>query len=120
MDKLASFYKEVCAMSPNFMQGMKPKLMEKAKCPQCGKHFTNKKGVKQHIMRIHVQKPKRIVEEKMSNQVVITLEEETVPGTPLFNDELLGSPVNIDAVVESFKVIKIPALNKEMHSPLAK
>jgi hypothetical protein len=44
MENLASFYKEVCAMDPNFMQVMKPKLMEKAQCPQCGKHFTKKES----------------------------------------------------------------------------
>ena len=35
MENLASLLCEVCAMNPN--------LMEKAQCPQCGKHFINKK-----------------------------------------------------------------------------
>ena len=53
MENLASLLCEVCAMNPNFMQVMKATFMEKAQCPQCGKHFINKKGVKQHTMRIN-------------------------------------------------------------------
>ena len=35
------------------------KNMQRAMCPKCNKLFTNKKGVKQHILRMHVQKPKK-------------------------------------------------------------
>ena len=56
MDKLSSFYHEVVASHNDVMTVKEVRNMEKALCGQCGKHFSNKKGVKQHIMRMHFKK----------------------------------------------------------------
>ena len=45
------------------------KSMEKSICLECGKNFTSKKGLKQHVMRMHVQKP-------IKANISITLDEE--------------------------------------------
>ena len=44
--------------------------MEKSSCGQCGKQFTNKKGVKQHILRMHVVKRLQPNPVKSSNDII--------------------------------------------------
>ena len=51
MDKLPAFYKEVFSYKDGKLTATKVKWMQKATCGQCGKQFTNKKGVKQHVLR---------------------------------------------------------------------
>ena len=58
MDKLASFYKEVSISQDKAIKATKKLWVEKAVCSKCGKFFTNKKGVKQHILRMHAKKDK--------------------------------------------------------------
>ena len=55
MEKMSSFYHEVISMKENSLQAQKLKWMGKALCGDCGKQFMNKKGVKQHILRMHVK-----------------------------------------------------------------
>ena len=52
--------------------------MQRAYCGKFGKQFTNKKGVKQHMLRMHINKTKK-VEEISNDQETVTLEEETNP-----------------------------------------
>ena len=68
MDKLALFYREVCLHKPVETAALE---VQKACCGNCGKQFKDKKGLKQHMLRIHVQKVKRVEAEKEC----ITLEE---------------------------------------------
>ena len=36
--------------------------MQQAHCEKCGEQFTNKKGVKQHMLRMHINKTKKVEE----------------------------------------------------------
>ena len=58
MDNLSLFYREVC-YSQQTPSALELKNMQRAMCPKCGKLFTNKKGVKHHILRMHIRKSKR-------------------------------------------------------------
>ena len=76
IDKLALFYKEVCLLKP--VETPSPALeIQKSICGNCGKQFKDKRGVKQHMLRIHVQKIKRIE----TDRECITLEESS-PSSP--------------------------------------
>ena len=55
------------------------KSIQRAMCGKCGKSFINKKGVKQHILRMHVGKTKLSDENSISAQALpVSLEEEVV------------------------------------------
>ena len=56
MDNLASLYQEVSTMNSNPLQAMKFKRLEKAHCNECGKQYTNKKGLNLHMQRMHQKK----------------------------------------------------------------
>ena len=72
--------------------------MQRAMCPKCGKLFTNKKGVKQHIVRMHVQKVKK----SDSRFETVTLEEmpDAVPG-PSLNIPEVPNEIPKEKVVNS-------------------
>ena len=53
IEKLSSFYREVCKMNEITMTSYEFKNGQKSVCDKCGKYFTNKKGVKQHMLRMH-------------------------------------------------------------------
>ena len=60
MDKLCLFYQEVGLSKLAVCSSLELKEMQRAPCRRCGKEFTNKKGVKQHINRMHGQKSKGV------------------------------------------------------------
>ena len=70
MDKLSAMYQEVITLENQPIFFLMIKQMEKSVCGQCGKQFTNKKGVKQHMQRMHTTK-----KANKSNVETITLEE---------------------------------------------
>ena len=82
-EKLSLFYKEVCKQQQerNSLPAIAMKQMQKAACGKCGKLFTDKNGVKRHILRMHVDKPKIVLpindlsESKHINDINPTLEE---------------------------------------------
>ena len=57
MDQLSSMYQEVAQLQDKPLIELQMKSMEKSICLECGENFTSKKGLKQHVMRMHVQKP---------------------------------------------------------------
>ena len=56
MDKISSMYQEVANLKEQPQKALKMKQMERSLCGECGKLFTNKKGLKQHIIRTHLSK----------------------------------------------------------------
>ena len=86
--------------------------MERAHCGSCGKQFANKKGVKQHILRMHVTKPKKTETSKPDSDKFVTLEEETTPATL--------TQVSKGYITENNEptIIIIPDSPKKMLSPM--
>ena len=74
LEKLSMFYREVCQTQENTSIDFKE--LHRSQCGKCGKSFTNKRGVKQHIMRKHssINKKRRSSQSKPDDKV-ITLEE---------------------------------------------
>ena len=68
MDTMSTFYQEVCRQMDKdpVLHGIK--AMQRAMCAKCGKSFTNKKGVKQHILRMHINKTKAISKYEVHNE----------------------------------------------------
>ena len=59
MDNLASYYQEVCSISSEYLESLKLRWMENAQCGECGKQYTNKKVLRQHIIRMHQKRTKK-------------------------------------------------------------
>ena len=60
MVKLSIFFREVCSLNKDSLSAFdEVRNMQRAVCGICGTHFTNKKGVRQHILRIHEGKEKK-------------------------------------------------------------
>ena len=53
IDKLSMFYREVCKLNEVTMTSFEFKNIQRSICGKCNKYFTNKKGVKQHMLRMH-------------------------------------------------------------------
>ena len=53
LEKLSTFYREVCKINEVTMTSFEFKNGQRSVCEKCGKYFTNKKGVKQHMLRMH-------------------------------------------------------------------
>ena len=89
--------------------------MDKSVCGQCGKQFTNKKGVNQHMQRMHNNK-------KSAKTVYATLEENVIqPSTPPMNKrQSLASQtkdvVVIAPVVEIKEILAQPRPKKMKNS----
>ena len=60
MDNLSMFYKEVCNFGEKVISAKSIMQTQKCICPKCGKVLMNKKGVKTHILRMHLNKSKKI------------------------------------------------------------
>ena len=81
LEKLSMFYREVCQTQENTSIDFKE--LHRSQCGKCGKSFTNKRGVKQHIMRMHSSiNKKRISSQSKPDDKVITLEEHVDVATP--------------------------------------
>ena len=78
MDTMANLYQEVCKQVQLDIDPRKIRAVQRAICGKCGKNFINKKGVKQHILRMHVNKPKILsIEDNVETNIEkITAEEE--------------------------------------------
>ena len=103
MDKLALFYKEVCITQDNPSSVMKSK--NRAMCPKYGKLFTNKKGVKQHILRMHVQKAKL----NESKTETITLEE---------SPDIIPHPPTSVTRTQPMDVVTVQTVPKEVNNQI--
>ena len=103
MDKLALFYKEVCITQDNPSSVMKSK--NRAMCPKYGKLFTNKKGVKQHILRMHVQEAKL----NESKTETITLEE---------SPDIIPHPPTSVTRTQPMDVVTVQTVPKEVNNPI--
>ena len=103
MDKLSLFYREVCLFTPVETAALN---MQKAICGNCGKQFKDRKGVKQHMLRIHVQKVKRVETEREVNKSIITLEESSHASSDTISQE---------------RIVTMPVTNviQELHETLS-
>ena len=52
LEKLSMFYRDVITIPQEKWAAVEMKEMQKSLCGRCGKTFTNKRGLKQHIMRM--------------------------------------------------------------------
>ena len=73
LEKLSMFYREVCEMESSHRPAINYREMERSLCGECGKTFTNKRGLKQHILRIHASVKKTLNQNRTKE---ITVEEE--------------------------------------------
>ena len=71
MDNLSSMYREVIKLEDNPITAIQLNYMEKSSCGQCGKQFTNKKGVKPHIIRMHAEKARKIYPKHCKSSQII-------------------------------------------------
>ena len=126
LESLSRFYNEVCAMSEVSPESVKYKELQRSLCAKCGKYFINKKGLKQHILRMHSSTTKRmkvdkvkpapnIVGDKSIPVPCVTLEEEVVIGS-VDNDD----HTNITPVVEPVRIISGPKQALVIRSPAQK
>ena len=76
LEKLSMFYRDVITIPQEKLAAVEMKEMQKSLCGRCGKTFTNKRGLKQHIMRMHSSIAKRKQINKVVNVETVTLEEE--------------------------------------------
>ena len=95
IEKLSTFYREVCKMNEVIMTSFEFKNGQKSICDKCGKYFTNKKGVKQHMLRMHSS---RKVLHKIS-RISVSGEEESVGISQLDSQE----DTNVDSLEEYFE-----------------
>lgn len=103
MEKLSLFDREVSKQSESGSTVKEIKHIQRAMCGKCGKHFTNIKRVKQHILRMHVNKAKKIEtlgETPVETVETVTLEEEVIPDKPV-NKPPPSPPVTSNVRVES-------------------
>ena len=105
IDKLSSMYQEVVCLQRQSASAQMVKQMEKSLCGQCGKKFTNKKGVKQHMIRMHTNKTVK------SNIETVTLEE-TI--------DTLKTDANKVVYEKEVNVIIIPPSSVQPSPPVAK
>ena len=103
LEKLSLFYSEVCEMVENALGEIDYKEMHKCLCGKCGKTFTNKRGLKQHIMRMHTSKGQKTKNINKCKDPV-TLEEEVTNGAGI--EEL---SLNIG---DSKRIIEVAAVSK--------
>ena len=79
------FYKEVLKTQEiGSSSALALKEMQRAACGKCGELFSNKKGVKQHILRMHVNKTMKValsVNEKdhVNDEKILALEKNSEP-----------------------------------------
>ena len=59
VDNLCAYYKDVCKQNNDEISALELKQTQKCLCPKCGKVLTNKKGVKTHMLRMHINKSKK-------------------------------------------------------------
>ena len=93
MDTMSSFYTEICKTIDNnetISHGIK--ALQRAMCGKCGKSFTSKKGVKQHILRIHVNKARKLKNNE-GDIAEVTLEEATTAEDSVENDTNINYPL---------------------------
>ena len=104
VEKLPLFYNEVNRSKGAGILSQEIKSIQRAMCGKCGKSFINKKGVKQHILRMHVGKPKLSVEDvNLEEPDIVSGELERVNQMPLSR---------IISVENSPKIMVSPAQKK--------
>ena len=72
LEKLSMFYREVCETDPKVLQ---IKDMQRSVCVICSKNFTNKRGLKQHMIRMHGNKTSKTINSGNKHIEQVTLEE---------------------------------------------
>ena len=112
IEKLSMFYREVCSLNRDSLSAVEVKNMQRAVCGICGKHFTNKKGVKQHILRIHEGKEKKSNKKQINDSVSITLEENVEP--------VLTPKVPKVSKTQCARIIAVPGSPTEIRASAAK
>ena len=60
LESLSRFYDEVCSLQETTLDAVSYKELQRSLCAKCGKYFTNKKGLKQHVLRMHNSVSKRV------------------------------------------------------------
>ena len=93
LEKLSMFYREVCVMEQQGSSAMEFRELQRSLCGKCGKYFTNKKGLKQHMIRMHSSKKSaaskiktdpsenKLVNDKADNAVEVTTVPESLIGS---------------------------------------
>ena len=106
MEKLSMFYHEVYATNRDALSAIELKNLQRAICDICGKHFTNKKGVKKHFLRMLEGKEMRVAnnKSKSNDHTPITIEENVhqelspkescVPGSTIQSARIITVPVS--------------------------
>ena len=56
LESLSKFYHEVCTIRSTVHDSLSYKELERSLCIKCGKYLATKKGLKQHIIRMHSSK----------------------------------------------------------------
>ena len=103
LEKLSLFYREVCEMKGNERQAITYKDIERSLCGKCGKTFSNKRGLKQHILRIHTS-VKKVTDKTITE---ITLKEDASNGT--YHEETAKDSMSYEVVdVETPRTITEP------------
>ena len=91
LEKLSMFYKEVCEFKDETFSAIDYKEMQRCLCGNCGKTFTNKRGLKQHILRMHGSKGNRIKFGKIKTNDLIMPEDNDKTTTSVENSQMDNS-----------------------------
>ena len=101
-DSLSLFYREVCTLQGK--TAVEDKSNQKSVCPKCGKQFVNKKGLKQHIQRMHTNTEKSKKVGKSNTSIVQIMNRSSEDDQSSINNEQSG---DIDKYIQNF-IVDLP------------
>ena len=123
LESLSRFYNEVCSMPDVSQEAINYKELQRSLCAKCGKYFTNKKGLKQHVLRMHSSLNKRMNKDKAKHVASVTIEQSNPSPRVTLEEEVVVSsvdedtPSNMVPEQESVRIISGPTQMIEIRSP---
>ena len=114
IENLSLFYKEVNLVPDTLSLMSDHKELGRSMCVRCGKYFTNKKGLKAHILRMHTSNRKKQVDNQI-DQLPITLDE-SVENHSTKNE----TSNSILSLASSIRIITAHDTEDEVNPPLQK
>ena len=106
LESLSKFYHEVCTIKSTVHDSLSYRELERSLCIKCGKYFATKKGLKQHVIRMHTSK--KLMKDKTNVDGVGRNPEETFAIAPAEE-----KTIDIITVETSFEDIRSPIPKKK-------
>ena len=110
LETLSLYYKEVSLACESLVNNRELKDLGRSMCVKCGKYFTNKRGLKAHMLRMYTSLKKKKVGSGLDEQTPITLEESVDPKQNLYHN----NPVSMAV---SMSIVNAPNIVMEVQAP---